>query len=914
MPPTPRTAAESVVAPSLAREPRLASKFRNPAVPSDMVVRRRLLELVQQGAHRPLTLVSAPAGYGKTVLVTSWAARVRGPATLVHMTMDDGDENPTGFWTSALEGLRCSGLDVSGLRMTASSDVVDRPMLMRLAQRIAAHDEPVVWVLDCAESSLSPILGDGLHRVIRSCAGRLRVILLTRADPPLPLHRYRLDGAITEIRAADLAFTATEVATLLKRAGLDLAPVDVAALRARTAGWPAGLRFAAMSLAGRADTKQAIREFRGDAGNVAAYLMTEVLAKQPPETREFLLRTCLVDDLDPGLVGALTGQHCDPRVLQFMAHGNSFIEPVPGKHGCYRYQSLFREFLRSQLLFEKGTLVPALHRTAAEWLEQDGQWIAAIRHAVSAEAWPVAARYLVNHLGFGGMLTGPQRMLLRGLFARLPTDTEGPEAAVTRAALALTDLDSARGSSELATARTLLDRETAPPSQACELAIVVLEAVAASLGGDLDAGLDAALAAESALQLAPAEDVAEHPELKAIVAGCKGRVLLERGDFTAALTALTEGVKAAEGPHLGGVLADLQGMAALVEGMTGHLRRATELATRPGPGSDSAGRETASMSQAAITALAWVRMDEYDLQAAQDLVGYAEAAAPSYDARVLGGVLALVRARLQGAQGEFDLARAGLRAARSYSAPSAATGWLDRSLVVEQAASLLAQGQPERAITMIQSYQGCDHIECVLLLQQAFLGRHKDPLTLAQPSTTSLEAYPLQVQVQSWLVRAGQSINERDPVRGKLCLERALQLAAPEHLRRPFFDAPHDVRRLLERSGLSTGRRWLERPGPGPGTCRGVDGLSEQGQSWENGGRQAGATPIVNPLTSKEQEVLQYLADLMTTDEIAKAMFVSVNTVRSHVRSILRKLGVTRRNEAVRRAWELRLLPPRSAA
>ncbi len=217
----------------------------------------------------------------------------------------------------------------------------------------------MVWVLDCGECSLSPAVGDAISRLIDQCGPSLRVVLLTRSDPPLPLHRYRLTDAITEIRAADLAFTATEASRLMRRAGLDLDPVDLTALQERTGGWPAGLKFAAMSLSGRADTADAIREFRGDTGNVAAYLMDEVLATQPTDTREFLLRTCIADELDPGLVGALTGMHCDPRALEFMAHGNSFIEPVPGVRCRYRYSSLFREFLRSQLSFERPTLGPS---------------------------------------------------------------------------------------------------------------------------------------------------------------------------------------------------------------------------------------------------------------------------------------------------------------------------------------------------------------------------------------------------------------------------------------------------------------------------------------------------------------------------------------------------------------------------
>ena len=180
-----------------------------------------------------------------------------------------------------------------------------------------------------------------------------------------------------------------------------------------------------MTLAGRVDVDQAIREFRGDEGNVAAFLTTEVYAKQPPTIREFLLRTCLVDQLSPGLASALTGQGGAAGVLQFIAHGNAFVKPVPGKPGWYRYQSLFREFLRSQLSFEHPELRPLLHRVAAEQLAAEGHVLAALQQAVAGDAWSTATRILVDGLWVGGLLVGGHRNVFRALFARLPRDTAG---------------------------------------------------------------------------------------------------------------------------------------------------------------------------------------------------------------------------------------------------------------------------------------------------------------------------------------------------------------------------------------------------------------------------------------------------------------------------------------------------------
>ena len=319
------------------------------AGPADVVARPRLLDLVRRGVRGPFTLVTAPAGYGKTLLLRAWEAQDR-PSRVVHTRVGEAGQSTADFWTTAIDEMRRAGVDVEG----GPTDWSDPRMLTRVAERIEAEGQPVVWVLDCGEHSLPRELTGGLDRMMVRSAGALHLVLLTRTDPPLPLHRYRLNDAIVEVRAADLAFTAAETSALMQQAGLALTASDVDELRARTGGWSAGLKFAAMSLAGRADIQQAIHAFRGDTDNVAEYLMSEVLATQPPATREFLLRTCLVDELQPGLVEALTGVHCDSRVLRFLAHGNSFVELVQGCEDRYRYQPLFREFLRSQLAFERA--------------------------------------------------------------------------------------------------------------------------------------------------------------------------------------------------------------------------------------------------------------------------------------------------------------------------------------------------------------------------------------------------------------------------------------------------------------------------------------------------------------------------------------------------------------------------------
>jgi LuxR family transcriptional regulator, maltose regulon positive regulatory protein len=883
--------------------------------PAGVVARRRLVEAFEVG--QPLTLVCAPAGFGKSVLVGSWVAGVGDGCTVVRMVLDDDAVDPRVFWASVVDGVRGVGVDVSGVAVGS----VHRHDLAFLAQHLEAHRVPVVWVLDCGEFSLSPSVCRGLDLVIRRCGGRLGVVLLSRSDPPLPLNRYRLDGLLTDIRAADLAFTTAEVAALMRVEGLDLAPRDVSVLHARTGGWPAGVRFAAMSLAARTDTGEAIQEIRGDTGNVAEYLMSEVLAKQSRGAREFLLRTCVADELVPDLVGSLTGRPCDLHLLEVMSRGNSFIELVPGRHDRYRYHALFREFLRGRLAFESPGLVGQLHRVAAEWLVADGQVFAAIRHAARAQQWQMATELLVDRLGFAELLMGWKDDRLRAMFTGLPDEAPGTTAAVTRAALSLSELDLPRSELHLAAARRLLAEDRSPQSQVRGLAIAVLHAVTASLGADTDAGLRAALVAERAIRLAPTRDLDALMELSAIVSGCKGRVLFERGDLAAGSQVLADGVRTAEAAHLAGAQEELKGMSALVEAVTGRLRRATRLALEVVPGTGDP-VETASDDpvlahppipgvEAATLALAWVRTDESELQLARELLRQAERQQASYDSKVLGAVLSLLRARLLWSDGDFELALAELRGAGepmdlgSGSLTAPVTGWLAETLVVGEAASLVALERPAEAIGLLRPLEGGDNIAAELVRNQALAAVGADQAPV-MPSEHLIAQAPLAAQVEGLILLAEQSLRDRDPARAEELLERALRIASSEHLRRPFREAGDDVRACLEHSGLSGKNRWLGATGATEASDTTADLVPLPGRGAQE---HLHSSPIVIPLTPKESEVLGYLAELLTTDEIAATMFVSVNTIRSHVRSILRKLGVGRRNEAVRLAWELRLLP-----
>ncbi|WP_329000130.1 LuxR C-terminal-related transcriptional regulator [Kribbella sp. NBC_00709] len=837
---------------------------RASAVAPGTVPRPRLVDCLNLGVQVPLTLISAPAGFGKTMLVDSWAELYQGPAAVRRIALDVG-EQPGAMLRDSLHG-------------------PDRDVL--------------VLVVDCGDLTITPDLGQGLDRLIRGNAGHIRVVLVTRSDPSLPLHLYRLAGTVAEIRAADLAFTADEAAALMRGHKVELTDSEVAELLARTDGWPTGLMFAAMNLAGKTDSARVIREFRGDAGNIAAYLMTEVLDAQPRELREFLLRTCIVDEVRPGLAAALTGRACDLRSLQFISHGNSFIRPVPGTADSYTYQPLFREFLRAHLQFERPNVACGLHRTAAAWFARNGRPLTAIHHAVTAGDWEHAARYLVEDLDVAGLLAGRRRRQLTTLFADFPDELDTSEAAVVRAARALAAFDVDRCTSELGQARASLDHQASGRSHAVEQAISVLQAVCASLGEDTEVALGVVLTAEARLRAASPDSAVAQRETRLLIAGCKGRVLLERGDFPAAQASFGEAIAIAAEADAREALGHLLGMAALVEAVWGHLRRAAEVVAQATELVDTGAQPR--LPQSVIVAEAWMRTEQGDLAGAEAMMQRALEADPTHNTRVLAAALALVRARLLRADGDIDLAAAELQAAsNSYGTQ----GWLGQAIIIDGAKLLVAQHQPEQAITVIEQSQGRDHAGSLLVLQRA--AAEAGERLPAQSPRAADRSVPLETQVDSWLIQAAVSIRTGDTARSGLCLERALRLAAPERLRRPFTEAPVPLGRLLQPTGELVRRHpWLRA------------GSLPQFKSTAAGRRPAPRSEVVvtTSLTSKEHDVLEYLAELLTTEEIASTMYVSVNTVRSHVRSILRKLGASRRNEAVRRAWELGLLPARPEA
>jgi len=837
-------------------------------------------------------LVSAPAGTGKTVLVSSWAADQQKHVPVTWVPLRDPDSATV--WSLIVAGLKQSGVDVPR-RVPATGSGDGSFFLAELAAGIS-DGGPVTLILDC-DVSLPAELGSGLDYLLRNSGDRLHLVLLGRIDPLLPLHRYRLEKTIVEIRLADLAFTKSEAQAMLAGLGVELCPSLVADVTARTQGWAAGLRFAAMALVHRSDREAVVRDLHGDSGTVAEYLLAEVLNAQPESAREVLLRTSVVDVMRPGLVEELAGPQAR-RALAFLIQGNAFIEESTDTPRCYTYHPLFRELLRAQLWYEAPELVPELHRAAAQWMADHCRLEDAVRHAVAAGAWEQAASYVVDDLAIVQLLVERAPCRLRDMFARLPADAVGLCTSLVRAALAMAELDVDGCARHAAEARQLPDQAGAARRTAVDLAFSVLLLARARGVSEARTAVETATDAERLIRVQPPERLALHPELAAMVLSRKGRALLVCGRLDEAAAAFASAAQMDEWTGREYPVLTCLGHLALSAALNGHLRKAESLGEQAVQLQADAGIPRIWCPAAPEVALAWVHMEKYDLAAARR---HALRAAESVDDDPLPrAMLTLVSARLARARGDIDGALSVL--ADAVTRVPDLPAWLQETLRVEQAVLDIVKGQPGRA----EELAGIAGPAAALVLAQARLANGTDvatPLTILSSRTA-----PLPTQVSGWLFEVSQELGRGQENRATKALERSLQLAAPERLRRPFREATPEIRRFLRQHGDVADRHsWLGDGESGSPARRPAVPRQRPADSKVTG--DPPPVQLVETLTEREREVLGHLSELLTTEEIAGVMFVSVNTVRTHVRNILRKLAASRRNEAVRRARELKILP-----
>jgi LuxR family maltose regulon positive regulatory protein len=882
-----------------ADNPVLISKITVPSLPAWAVKRPDIDRLLAEGARGPLTTITGPPGAGKTMAIALWAATNSDPGTLAWVTLDEYDNQPKVFWSYVVAALRRAGIAVPRALSTAARGTIDHEFLLQLASAVAAQDPPVTVVLDDLHLINERDTIDGLAYVLRNAAPGLHLVISSRMDPLLPLHRYRLAGELTEIRADDLAFNLPESTVVMAQHGITLSAEGLERIVARTEGWPAGVRLAALSLQDHPDPEQFTKEFDAEDSTVTGYLMDEILSAQPASIREFLLRTSILNRVSADIARALDDDEQAMDVLPGLARANAFVRPVG--HGWYRYHSMFATVLRLKLRREHPGQVPELHRRAARWYQRSGLVAEAVRHAADSGDWPFAARIALDELAISQLIEPRGERSLAARFRGMPeqpTWTQ-PQPLLVEAAIALSAADGVPDTAALDAAECILEQLHAKEEIPTRLAAAQLRLAISRRIGHLDAARAAVARSEALLAEIPGSLVARHPVIRAQVGSGRGAVELWSGDLVAAAATLTSALTATSVPGGTYERAECLGYLALVEALSGRLSHASELAGQAAGAAESTGDGLAEFtSPAASVALAYVHMERNELRQAHGQLRLADGALRISPDRLIGAIACLVVARCQLAGGKTQAASGMVGQARHGWSPPR---WLEHRLTLLQSRIYAAAGDIKSAIDTAERAVPQSALDAAVTLAQAWLvvSDYQAAGRALAPGLASLGEPSEQARLEGYLVDARLSYTGGDAARGRRSLEHALRLGKPERLRLAFAmertwilpalrrdpELAYAYQDLLELTQTTSGRLPVRR--------------SDAGQA---------APMVVEQLSEREREVLRLLSGMLSTVEIAAEMYISVNTVKTHLRSIYRKLSADHRGEAVRRARQLQLI------
>jgi LuxR family maltose regulon positive regulatory protein len=842
-------------------------------------------------------VVAGPPGSGKTVLVGSWleAAGLRDRAAWV--SIDRGERDGQRFWLSVIDALAGAvGGDVPVARVSPAPVLRGELIVERLLADLESLERPAVLVIDDQHELESADALMSLELLLARLPAQARVVLVTRADPALGLHRLRLAGALTELRATALRFSREETRELLDQAGIVLANGDLAVLHDRTEGWAAGLRLAAISLAEHPDPERFVREFSGSERTVAGYLLAEVLERQPPEVRDLLLRTAVLERVSGALADFLTGGSGSERMLQELEDANAFVTALDVGRSWFRYHHLFADLLRLELRRLHPTLIEPLHRAAAQWLEDHGDVVEAVRHAQAAEDWPHAARLLADNCL--GLILDGRAATVRGLLAAFPSGVleAYPELAVAFAKSRLHDGRLDESAAYLAAAERLA---TAPEERRQRLGLPLAEArlALARRRGDLGTVLEATQCLKAALQAQPPGEAPDN-DLRAAAQmnlGIAELWSLRLDDARRHLEQALSLARRIERPYLAiGCLAHL-GFAAPLRGVPASealelSALAISIAEAHGWGADPV-----VAAAHAVSGLELVWLGRFG-DAEERLDRAHRALRPDGEP---GTELIVHHARglVRSAQGRLPDALAAFRAAQRMQALLASEHPLTNELRnrIVQTQVRMGETAAARAALARMDVEERARADIRIATATTYLAQG-DPQAAVELLKPVLEGtapvlHATWAAIEASLLDAAARERLGDRRAAEASIERALRLAEPEGIMLPFALAP--VRELLGRQrGYRTAHATL---------------LTTILDALAGASPRRHTPPLREPLSDAELRVVRYLSSNLTATEIAHELCVSPNTVRTHLRHIYAKLDAHSRSEAVTRARQIGL-------
>jgi LuxR family maltose regulon positive regulatory protein len=868
-------------------------KLARPHVGRSRLYRPRLTELLDTGTRRLVTLVSAGPGWGKTTMVSGWAATQRLP--VAWLTLDQYDNDPQVFSTHVLAALRSTALTAAG-HLPGDVEAMRGAGIGRiraLSRALGQLRVPVTLVLDDFDAIHDRRLIRDLGGLLRPPRDDFRLVLISRSEPGLPLHRLRAAGELTEIRASDLAFTAAEAAELLTGQGVNLSPDEIELLVQRTEGWAVGLQLAAAFVAG--PDGGSVADFTGDLRSVEDYLSEEVLAHQTPQFRNFLLHTSICEHLCGELADAITLGDTGQRTLEELEHVNQFVVRLDSRPSWFRYHHLIRDVLQHRLMVEAPGMLAQLHRRAAEWFARHDLVIDALGHAIAAQDWAYVGRLVVDA---APMILSRDRARLVKVLEQVPAEEFGgtAELVLCGAVLLFNAGDYAGIQERLGEAQELLDDRPAAERRAVEISIRALRGDVSRVDGDMLAMIDDAVGQLTALTHVPLARLPATLQYRAIALNNMGVGLLWTGRPEAAERYLSMARTTAHNVGVELVEINALGHLALLEVMFGSVREAESLARVALDLAQRGGWTNSLQVVAAHHAVALVELE-------RGRTGRAERAAQQglrahrNDPEAAQWKMSLgIAARLAMAQDRLPSARTFLQEAHRQRYPTARLPVIDRWLLAAESEADLRSGRPDlvRLRYATRARRGTLTLpERNLLVRAALAERDLSETQSLLAERGSLMAETV-ATVEAGILGALVSEATGHGLQAGELLANAIAMAAPEGVRRPFVSlAGGRLGPLIARQRLMTGEH----------TAFVADLLRLVGAAGPAG--PAGATPGgITTLSDRETEVLGYLPTMLTAAEIGEELGVSVNTIKAHMRAIYRKLGTPRRRQAVARARE----------
>jgi LuxR family maltose regulon positive regulatory protein len=863
-----------------------------------LIDRGDLLAALDRAVARKVTIISAPAGSGKSSLLRAWADRPGQPRRIGVMQVQRDQRDAQQFWLALLGAVRQAAAPTSRVEPPAATpDFNGRAMVDRVLSELVGQRDGVILVIDDLHELACPDALAQLTRLLTNLPGGVHAVLATRRDLPLRLHQLRLAGELAEIRAADLRFTEGETRELLEASGIALSEAGAALLHQRTEGWAAGLRLAVISLADHPDPERFVAEFSGSDRTVAEYLIAEMLDRQPANVKDLLLRTSVLDRVNGELADLLTGRPGSERILLELEDANAFVVSLDPGRTWFRYHHLFADLLRLELRRALPEEVPVLHRRAADWFTRQGQFVDAIRHTQAAGDWPSAARLLADH-SFSMTLDG-QAQTIQTMLQAFPPGTDQPELALVHATVDLVQgrLDGA--AAHLAVAESYV--EAAPPDRQrrLQVAVAALKLSLARRRGHLSSVVEQVKFLASPVTGQSDEDIALDSDLRAVALMNLGTVEAWSLGLPDAERHLREGAALAREigrPYLEvSCLAQL-GFASKIRPFATARRRCQEaiaLADRYGWG-------TEPIVAPALVVLAgvlvwtgqfdegerWLQRTEQALQTdtGPDIWLYLHLTA---------GLLYACRDRHREALKEFSAAeRLPSKLEGSHALASQVTGWLlatqARLGMTGEARAGVAALDDER-VSSGEIRNAC----AVICLAEGDPAGALSAVQYVLDGTAPVIGYVTLVVTHLLAGLAHRQLGDQRAA--NQAAERALALAEADRLVLPFaITGSAELLEALPRHETAHAALLADILDVMHGSS-----LTAADQSL---------SPPTEELSPTELRVLRYLPTNLSRPEIASELSVSVNTVNTHVRNIYAKLQARDRSSAVQRARELRLL------